>query len=86
MDVNALVHNPFFVYALFYVVSSAVQAMPEPGTSSSQWYIWFHNFPQLLLSNWSKMKMPNTAYNVRSEMAIESSVDRPQPRPGSSME
>ena len=51
-------HNPAVLYAIFWIVSSAVSALPEPKTTSSSFYVWFHNFAQLVVANWSKLKSP----------------------------
>jgi hypothetical protein len=67
MDINELVHDPLVIYMVFYIASSAVQAMPKPTTSSSQIYIWLNNFLQLLLANWTRAKLPNTIENQVKE-------------------
>lgn len=65
---NALLHNPLFWYVL---ASAAVQAMPAPTTASSPGYVWFYNFTQIVLMNWSKAKMPNAPANVIAERDAE---------------
>ncbi len=45
--------------AAYWLLSCLAHGMPEPTATSSQSYIWFHNFAQLVLANPSFITFPN---------------------------
>lgn len=56
IDLNALIHNPVFIYGVFWVLSGLAQTMPEPRADSGVLYVWVHNLFQFLLANIPRMR------------------------------
>ena len=43
------------VYLVFWVISTALSAMPEPVTTSNGAYRWFYTFAHGLLASWGSV-------------------------------
>ena len=55
MNLDQLLHNPAVVTAAWWLLSSAIQTMPEPTTTSSPGYLWLYRFLHILGANWSQV-------------------------------
>ena len=41
---------------IFWIASSAVESMPEPGKNGNKFYLWFYKFTHSLLANWGTLR------------------------------
>jgi len=60
---NTLTHvhihlTPSQWLAVYWVFSAAIGSLPPTRPNSSQFYLWFHSFAQLVAGNLSKFRMP----------------------------
>jgi hypothetical protein len=58
---NLFHQYPWIIAVLGWGFSAAVSTMPAPTTSSSPYYIWLHNFLQVVGANIKQVKLPNAA-------------------------
>lgn len=56
MDFRSLLHNPVVVLCAYWLLSSALQSMPEPSQESSAFYRWFYGFVHIAAANWHQVK------------------------------
>ena len=43
------------VYFAFWMISTALNALPEPNDKSGLWYRWFYGFSHGLLASWKNV-------------------------------
>lgn len=48
-------HTPLYYMVAFWIVSSAIRAMPDPQPNASGFYRWSFAFLHVLLANWDKV-------------------------------
>jgi hypothetical protein len=41
--------------AAWWVIAAFLRAMPAPGPNASVWYLWAHNFAQLIGANFDRL-------------------------------
>jgi len=59
MDLASILHlnatQVFFLYLVFWVISTALNALPQPTEKSSAGYRWFYGFSHGLMASWANV-------------------------------